>query len=317
MPLIARSLLLAVAALGLAACSDAPEAPVEAPARTAAAPADAAPDVGKVTPAAPPPAPPEGIVGASGPVVDAEMREALDWILAHPMRVPANKARDVYRHPKETLEFFGLQSRMTVIEITPGAGWYSEILAPVLKTRGNYVAAVWDPQVPDQPAYRAPLTKRLTQRFNSQPKHFSRAEVRRFDPRAPRFGPPASADMVLSFRNAHNWIEEGTAPAYFQAFADVLKSGGVLGIVDHRAPEGAATDGKSGYVTQEQIIELAIGAGFVLAEESEINANPKDTRDHPEGVWTLPPTLALGATDREKYLAIGESDRMTLKFLKP
>ena len=127
---------------------------------------------------------------------------------------------------------------------------------------------------------------------------------------------PASADMVLTFRNAHNWIEEGRGEAYFKAIASVLKPGGVLGLEDHRAPEGEPTDGKRGYVTEDQIIQLAAQAGLVLADRSEINANPKDTRDHPDGVWNLPPTLIAGDKDREKYVQIGESDRMTLKFIK-
>jgi predicted methyltransferase len=301
---------LALVAL-LAACSDEPEAPAEDNAEPTA---QAEPEVKE--PVAPPP-PARGVVTANGPVLDPQMAAKLDKILGWGHRMPQNTARDLYRHPKETLAFFGIQQNMTVIEITPGNGWYTEILAPLMKNAGRYVAAIWDESVAGQPDYRARLNRELEAKLRSQRKHYGQAEVRRFNPTTPSFGPPASADMVLSFRNAHNWISEGTAPAYFQAFANVLKPGGVLGIVDHRAPEGEATDGKSGYVTEEQIIELALAAGFVLADRSEINANEKDTKDHPEGVWTLPPTLALGDVDKAKYLAIGESDRMTLKFLKP
>jgi predicted methyltransferase len=295
----------------LAACSDEPEPTPEPAATEAAAPTIAAREVAK------PEKPARGVVTANGPVIDPQMGKKLDKILGWPHRDPVNTARDIYRHPKETLAFFGLQQNMTVIEITPGNGWYAEILAPLLKNAGRYVAAVWDESVAGQPAYRARLNQELQAKFHSQRKYYAQAEMRRFNPTAPNFGPPGSADMVLSFRNAHNWIDEGTAPAYFKAFASVLKSGGVLGIVDHRAPTGAATDGKSGYVTEEQIVDLALAAGFILAEKSEVNANPKDTRDHPEGVWTLPPTLALGEVDKARYLEIGESDRMTLKFLKP
>jgi predicted methyltransferase len=302
---LTQSLLpLALLAL-LAGCSE--EEPA-APEERAAPPAEAA--VVKAAPARSEPLEaPTGVVQASGPVMDPQIKEKLDKILGWTHRAPQNAARDIYRHPKETLEFFGLQQNMTVVEITPGNGWYAEILAPLMRNAGVYVAAVWDKP--------NPATQALEAKFHAQRKHYGQAQVRRFNPSAPNFGPAGSADMVLSFRNAHNWVEDGTAAAHFKAFAAVLKSGGVLGIVDHRAPAGAATDGKTGYVTEEQIIDLALAAGFILAEKSEINANPKDTRDHPEGVWTLPPTLALGDTDKEKYLEIGESDRMTLKFLKP
>jgi predicted methyltransferase len=311
MPSISKLLMPLALVAVLAACSDEPEPTPEPTAQAEPAPTIRAREAVK------PEAPPKGVVTANGPVLDPQMAEKLDKILGWPHRVPQNTARDIYRHPKETLAFFGLQQNMTVIEITPGNGWYAEILAPLLKNAGRYVAAVWDESVPDQPDYRARLNRELEAKFRAQRKHYQQAEVRRFNPKTPSFGPPGSADMVLSFRNAHNWIDEGTAPAYFKAFASVLKPGGVLGIVDHRAATGAATDGKSGYVTEEQIIDLALAAGFILAEKSEVNANAKDTRDHPEGVWTLPPTLALGDTDKDKYLAIGESDRMTLKFLKP
>lgn len=309
-----HALLFVAIVSSLAACSsDEPEAPTTAPPVAAA---EEKPAVEAVqAPPMPKPAP-EGAVTGTGPVVDPNIVEGLDHVLTLPIRSPQNQARDIYRHPKETLSFFGLQQKMSVIEITPGAGWYSEILAPLLKGTGRYIAAVWDEQVPDQPAYRADLNKKLATLLSTK-KYFGQTEVRRFDPRTPSFGPAGSADMVLSFRNAHNWIADGTAPAYFKGFADVLKSGGVLGLVDHRAAPGAATDGKSGYVTEAQIIDLAIGAGFVLADQSEVNANLKDTKDHPEGVWTLPPTLALKDQDRAKYIGIGESDRMTLKFLKP
>ncbi|MCX7557100.1 methyltransferase [Xanthomonadaceae bacterium JHOS43] len=265
---------------------------------------------------APAPAP---VAEPAAPVVDAaqETHQRLEAIVAGEHRSDADRARDAYRHPVETLTFFGVTPGATVIEITPGAGWYADILAPFLRANGTYVAAIWDDTLPDQPEYYARLNTRLNEKFAAAPDVYGEPELRRFDPSAPIFGKPGSADVVLTFRNAHNWIGNGTAPAFFSAFHEVLKSGGILGVTDHRAKGDAATDGKSGYVTEEQIIGLAIGAGFRLVERSEINANPNDTADHPRGVWTLPPNFALGDEDREKYAAIGESDRMTLKFVKP
>jgi predicted methyltransferase len=298
----------------LAACSDdEPEAPVTAE-TVAETPATEKPQVEAIDQQRV--KEPQGVVTASGPVVDPGIRRKLEKVLRLPVRSAQHMARDVYRHPQQTLEFFGLQQSMTVLEITPGEGWYAEILAPLLKQMGRYSIAVVDEKSPAAPEYARAENRALEARFHSQPKYFSRVAVQRFDPRTPVLGQPGTVDMVLTFRNAHNWVEEGTAEAHFKAMASVLKPGGVLGLVDHRAPEGPATDGKTGYVTEEQIIELAVTAGFVLAERSEVNANPKDTRDHPDGVWSLPPTLASGDADRAKYLAIGESDRMTLKFLR-
>ncbi len=306
---IAKILLPVALAALLAGCSDEPEPTVEPVAAEAPAASEAPPAPREE------PKPTRGVVTSSGPVMDVAVKELLVKTLARGHRDPHNVARDPYRHPLETLEFFGLQRGMHVVEITPAPGYFTELLAPVLKNRGRYIAATWDESVPDQPSYRADLNREFEIKMRPR-KHYGHVQIVKFDPRKPKFGETGSADMVLSFRNAHNWIEEGTAPAYFRAAADVLKSGGVLGIVDHRAPEGAPTDGSKGYVTEEQIIELAVTAGFVLADRSEVNANPKDTKDHPEGVWTLPPSYALGATDRDKYTAIGESDRMTLKFLR-
>lgn len=244
---------------------------------------------------------------------------ALDEALSGTWRDPKNVARDVYRHPKQTLGFFGVTPDQTVIEITPGGGWYSEILAPYLREKGRYVAAVWDDAIPGQPKYRYELNQKLRERFAGNAALYGTPDVRVFDPAKPDFGPPGSADTVLTFRNAHNWVSDGTAAAYFKAFYDVLKPGGTLGVVDHRARPGTDLEvmKKSGYVTEELVIELAKGAGFVLADRSEINANPKDTADHPNGVWTLPPSNRHDAADDAKYQAIGESDRMTLRFTKP
>ena len=237
----------------------------------------------------------------------------LDAVLAGSWRSATNKARDVYRHPKATLQFFGLQPDQTVIEITPGAGWYSEVLAPLLRDNGHYIAAVTDNNAEAKQDVAA-----LRAKFAADPTEYAKAGIATFNPQAPVFGPAGSADMVLTFRNVHNWAMAGTAQAMFKAFYAVLKPGGVLGVVDHRAAPGATLDSvkSSGYLPTDYIIKLATDAGFKLDGQSEVNANPKDTKDYPKGVWTLPPTLTLGDQDRAKYLAIGESDRMTLRFVK-
>lgn len=242
--------------------------------------------------------------------------ERIDPILAGAWRSPENKARDQYRHPRETLAFFGLKPGMTLIEITPGGGWYSEILAPLLKDEGSYYAAVTSPLAGDFAKKQADA---LRAKFAADPAEYGKAHVIEFDPKTPNLGAPNSADMVVTFRNIHNWVEAGTAPAMFKAFFDVLKPGGVLGVTDHRAPPGSDVEKTkdSGYLPQDYVIKLATDAGFKLDAQSEINANPKDTKDYPKGVWTLPPTLQLGDKDKDKYLAIGESDRMTLRFVKP
>lgn len=237
-------------------------------------------------------------------------------VLAGSWRDPANSARDGYRHPQQTLEFFGLGAKQTVIEITPGGGWYSEVLSPLLKDHGHYIAAV---QAASTSAYARTSEENLKNKFAADPARYGKAQVVEFDPKAPVFGKPASADAVLTFRNVHNWVAAGTAPATFSAFYTVLKPGGVLGVEDHRAKDGADLQAikDSGYLTTAQVVKLATDAGFTLAGQSEVNANPKDTKDYPGGVWTLPPSLRFGEQDKAKYLAIGESDRMTLRFVKP
>ena len=237
-------------------------------------------------------------------------------VLAGSWRDPANSARDGYRHPQQTLEFFGLGAKQTVIEITPGGGWYSEVLSPLLKDHGHYIAAV---QAASTSAYARTSEENLKNKFAADPARYGKAQVVEFDPKAPVFGKPASANAVLTFRNVHNWVAAGTAPATFSAFYTVLKPGGVLGVEDHRAKDGADLQAikDSGYLTTAQVVKLATDAGFTLAGQSEVNANPKDTKDYPGGVWTLPPSLRFGEQDKAKYLAIGESDRMTLRFVKP
>ena len=230
-----------------------------------------------------------------------------------------NIARNVYRHPVETLSFFGLRSEMTVVEALPGGGlWYGEILAPVLRDRGQYIAADYDVTLPDQPEYRLSGHQKIVDRIAGEPEVFGEAVIANLSaPTSIDLGEAGSADMVLTFRSSHGWIRDDAAEEVYAAFFDVLKTGGVLGVVQHRAGELTDTSTFSGYVRQDRLIELATAAGFVLEETSEINSNPKDTADYPDGVWTLPPTLRNGEEDAERYLAIGESDRMTLRFRKP
>ena len=249
------------------------------------------------------------------PVTAGVTTHTLDAAIAGNWRSPKNTARDQYRHPRETLTFFGVGPAQTVIEITPGGGWYSEILAPYLDANGHYIGALVKPSKPDGEA--AGDQQAIAKKFAADPAHYGHATTIEFDPKAPVLGPPASADVVLTFRNVHNWVMAGTQAAMFGAFFDVLKPGGVLGVTDHRAKAGAATDGQHGYVTEQQVIDYATAAGFKLDAKSDINANPKDRKDYPQGVWTLPPTLQLGEAGKATYLAIGESDRMTLRFVKP
>lgn len=240
----------------------------------------------------------------------------IDAVLAGSWRSSANRARDEYRHPRATLQFFGVGPGQTVIEITPGGGWYSEVLAPLLRDNGHYIAAV--AAAPENGESRRNESK-LKQKFLSAPAQYAQAAVREFDPQAPVLGAPGSADRVLTFRNVHNWVVADTAPAMFRAFFAVLRPGGVLGVVEHRAAPHATLDAvkDSGYLPTEYVVQLATAAGFELVERSEINANPRDTKNYAQGVWTLPPTYALGAQDKARYAAIGESDRMTLRFVKP
>ncbi len=245
-------------------------------------------------------------------------------VLALPHRSEANRARDAYRHPQETLALFDVLPHQTVLEITPGGGgWYTEILAPYLHSNGTLIAQIFDPATPVKPGTRDYYTKSNAEfraKLAANPGIYSRVRVIESSVTAPVFGPPGSVDRVLTFRNVHNWTGAGTDAAMFKAFFDVLKPNGVLGVVEHRAAAGTdpATSAKSGYITESYVIKLATDAGFELAGRSEINANPKDTRDYKNGVWTLPPVLRVPeGEDKAKYLAIGESDRMTLKFVRP
>jgi predicted methyltransferase len=243
---------------------------------------------------------------------------ALAAAIAAPGRTPANAARDGYRHPLETLTFFGVRPNHTVVEIWPGGGWYTEILAPYLKQGGGtlYAAA---------PEWGIGGIAKLKTADSALYGPIKTADFPAFDADAARV-PDGTADVVLTFRNVHNWKmgyrrddKQDYSGLAFQQIYAMLKPGGVLGIVDHRLPESASDEREreSGYIKVSTVRRLAEQAGFRLAASSEVNANPKDSADWPDGVWTLPPSLRLKEQDRDNYLAIGESDRMTLKFVKP
>lgn len=253
--------------------------------------------------------------------LDAEASEALDAAISGSHRSEANKARDKYRHPKETLAFFGFRPDMTVVEVLPGGGWYTEILGPALKDKGKLYAAHYSANAG---AYQRRGLGGFLTKIGTTPEVYGDLTVTTLKlPDEAEVAPPGSADLIVTFRNVHNWFEDESTPNAaelgFRAMFDALKPGGVLGVVDHRWPDPATEDprAENGYISAERTIELAETAGFEFVESSDINRNPADTHDHPEGVWTLPPTLTLGDQDRDKYLEIGESDRFTLKFIKP
>jgi len=256
---------------------------------------------------------------AEPPVTDTETLATLDKVLAGDHRSAENKARDKFRHPKETLQFFGFRQDMTVMEVSPGGGgWYTEVLAPALRERGRYVAAAWDPN--DTGEYAKKNSKKFADKLASRPELYDRAKVTALQaPNALKPVPDGTMDMVLTFRNIHGWMGDDAADAMFKSMYAALKPGGILGVAEHRAKTDKPQDPKaeSGYVREDYAIALIEKAGFKLIGKSDVNANPKDTADHPNGVWSLPPTLQGGDVDRAKYLAIGESDRFTLRFRKP
>lgn len=244
---------------------------------------------------------------------------SLQTVLEGQHRSEEHKARDPYRHPEKTLEFFEVKNDMTVVEIWPGkAGWYTEILAPYLKDNGKLYAAHFSAD--SKVKYFRDSLQAFNEKVATQPEIYGKMELTVLQPPENlKIAPDNSADRVLTFRNVHNWMKNGQAEAVFAAMFKALKQGGILGVVEHRAVAGSEQDPKavSGYVTEAHVIKLAEQAGFKLLGKSEINANSKDSTQHPKGVWTLPPSLRLEEQDKEKYLAIGESDRMTLKFVKP
>jgi predicted methyltransferase len=249
---------------------------------------------------------------------DAATTAAIDVVLAGAHRSAGNRARDTYRHPLDTLLFFGIKPEMTVVEVWPGAdGWYTEVLAPLLAERGKLYAA----QVPAAPGneFVTASLKAFSDKLAARPDLYAKVEVTTLGPGAEPIAPPGSADLIVTFRNLHNWMNLGYANEAFAAMFKALKPGGILGVVDHRGDSKKPQDPRAanGYVNEEYAIELIKSAGFELVARSEINANAKDTKDYEQGVWTLPPSYRLGNRERAKYEAIGESDRFTLRFRKP
>lgn len=251
--------------------------------------------------------PPADRMGSASPA-PSDASSAIATAIAAPSRTPKNVARDMYRHPAETLAFFGVTPDQTVVEWSPSGGWYTEILAPLLRDRGTFYALQATGRYLD--GYKGFLA--------ANPDAYGEVKLVAW-PQDTATIPAGSVDTVLTFRNVHNMVMNGTEATTFKAFFDMLKPGGTLGIVDHRLPEDrdTALEKTSGYLKVSTIRRIAEAAGFEYAGSSEINANPKDTADWEKGVWTLPPTLTLKDVDRDKYMAIGESDRMTLKFRKP
>src|SRR5579863_3290489 len=243
--------------------------------------------------------------------------QALDRILTGDQRSEENRARDRYRHPKATLLFFCIRPEMSVLEVWPEPGWYTEVLAPLLADQGKYYAGLIAPD--PHSTYIARRLDDFRQKLAARPDIYGHVAVVSFPLDGSDAVPPGTLDMVLTFRNIHNWMRRDEAGAAFATMFRALKPGGVLGVVEHRGNPAVPQDprAKSGYVNEDYAIKLIEAAGFRLEASSQVNANPKDTKDYEQGVWTLPPTYRLGDKDHDKYAAIGESDRMTLRFVKP
>jgi predicted methyltransferase len=254
---------------------------------------------------------------AAAPAPKAHAADAaLAAALSGSARTAAHVQRDAARHPGTELEFFGLRPDMTVVEVSPGGGYWTEILAPYLRASGALYVAVPPPNDPEAP----PAGKdTYRQKLAADPATYGNVRITELGLQHFTVAPAGTADLVLTFRNLHNWMDEGYAESALEGFFRALKPGGILGIEDHRARTDVPQDPKAanGYVRQDYTIDLARKAGFEFVAASEINANPRDTKDWPEGVWTLPPTLTLKDKDRAKYLAIGEADNYVLKFRKP
>tara|TARA_R110002050_G_scaffold1244_5_gene8881 strand:- start:193615 stop:194397 length:783 start_codon:yes stop_codon:yes gene_type:complete len=255
---------------------------------------------------------------SSSTLVQANESSQLQDIINGEHRSEENKQRDIYRHPLQTLTFFQIKPEMKVVEVWPGKGWYTEILAPYLKNGGQFIAAGFPQHA--GPQWRQDMQVEYQHWLSVSPTLYDKVNVVELGPPSHwSVGPDDSVDAVLTFRNVHNWLKGGYDSEMFNAFYRVLKPGGILGVTDHRAAINTDIEEMktSGYLAQALVITLAEKAGFILEETSEVNANYTDTKDYSSGVWTLPPTLRLGEQSREQYLKIGESDRMTLRFRKP
>jgi len=268
------------------------------------------------------------VLSIPGLLQASSLDELIRQAMAGDHRDPGNSQRDQYRHPRETLEFFGLKPDWSVVEIWPSSGWYTEILAPVLRGEGIFYAAGFAPTADRTPQWRKDVHKRFTDKLESRPDVYDHVVVTELSvPERTVIAPPGTADLVVTFRNVHNWMKGDYELEMFEVMNRALKPGGILGVVEHRAKPGTSIEKmkESGYVTEDYVIEIAERAGFRLEARAEINANPADGRDHPAGVWTLPPSLrycrqvddaAEKSACMEQYRAIGESDRMTLRFRK-
>lgn len=253
-------------------------------------------------------------------LVQAEDYAPIKAAVAAKHRSDQDRSRDIYRHPVETLHFFGLRPDMNVLEIWPGGnGWYTDILAPLLRNKGQLTVAVFGPSDHPFKEFFARANSDLENKHAANPGLYDRVRVTRlWAPTDVAIAPESSVDLVLTFRNLHNWMMWDQTADTLAAIHRSLKPGGRMGVTDHRARPEHIIDSKamSGYVNEGQAIKVIEAAGFRLLARSEVNSNPKDTADYPMGVWTLPPTFRLGDEDRDKYEAIGESDRFTLLFEK-
>ena len=258
------------------------------------------------------------LAGSFSPSQATEKGSSLAQIIAGKQRSVEHKHRDAYRHPQQTLEFFDVKDNMTVVEIWPGEGWYTEILAPYLKDHGKLYAAHYSAE--SEQTYFKKNQLEFVKKMEGQPKVYGKVQLTVLQPpELVQIAPEASADRILTFRNVHNWMKNDQAAAVFNAMYKALKPGGILGVVEHRnsVSKHQDTQAASGYVSEDYVISLARNAGFEFLDKSEINANKRDTKDYPDGVWALPPALRSKDKNRKQYEAIGESDRMTIKFIKP
>jgi len=260
-------------------------------------------------------------LGQCGLMLAQESNFTLEEIVSSELRSDAARARDRYRHPQETLEFFGIRPDMTVLELWPGDGWYTEILAPFLRADGQLIAAHFNAETEHEYAvfFKSALAAYKT-KLDLNPGWFDKVQIVPFEPPVTALPTaPGSIDLIVTFRNVHNWLADDNFNEVLRQARLMLKAGGHFGVVDHRAPVSQAVDPRAskGYVNQDWLIKRIVSAGFTLVASSPINSNLLDTADHPNGVWTLPPTLRLPAgEDPQKYLDIGESDRFTLLFTK-